>query len=254
MSWCQIITVTTDWNFETALRWTFTKHDDVLLHDINDIWIRWYDWYVIMFDCNSMSSYWSIDHIFHWCIWGGEFLRRHVDFGEVFCEWKLFETSRATYNFFHKKWQLFHGPGGLVAVMAHCCDYLHPRLNRSTALQCIHHVTNSISCTLYDGVSIEDMQVLLMEATKLCVTHLYLCVCRWFTLYVFLDLNIWQSLNMGFKRLDNLWHMWLFVCLFHSLFFSIQLFLTECDLHWYHWNFVVVSTRHNCHTDPTVWN
>ena len=100
---------------------------------------------------------------------GAEFLKKHVDFGEVFQEWKLYESARAAYNFFHKKWDLFHGPKGLVAVMGQCCDYLHPRLNRSTALQCIQHVTNAISCTLYDGVSTEDMQLLIMEATKMCV-------------------------------------------------------------------------------------
>ena len=104
---------------------------------------------------------------------GSEFLRNHVDFGETFGgEWKLFETCRATYNFWHKKMGAFSGPTGLIAVMGASCDFLHPRLNRSTALQCIHHVSNSISVTLYDGVTQEDMELLLMEAAKLCVTSL----------------------------------------------------------------------------------
>ena len=87
----------------------------------------------------------------------------------------MFETCRATYNFWHKKWDLFQGGDGLIAVMGACCDYLHPRLNRSTALQCIQHVSNSISCTLYDGVAADDMKLLLMESAKLCVTWLQHC-------------------------------------------------------------------------------
>ena len=98
---------------------------------------------------------------------GAEFLRKHVDFGEVFTEWRLFEGARGCHNFFHKKMGML---SELVSTMEEECDFLHPRLSSSTILQCIHGVTNQLCSTLYDGVSDDELRVLILECTKLCVT------------------------------------------------------------------------------------
>ena len=104
---------------------------------------------------------------------GAEFVKEHVDYGEVFGEWRLFESARACYNFFHKR-QLLEGPHGLVTVMGDCCDFLHPRINNSTVLQNIQHVTSVIPTTLYDGQTEEDLDLLMIEMSRLCVPRLCL--------------------------------------------------------------------------------
>lgn len=61
------------------------------------------------------------------------------------------------------------GPDGLVQRLRETVDFLHPRLCNSGVLQCIHHAANSVTAALYDGVSTDDMKLILLEVTKLCV-------------------------------------------------------------------------------------
>lgn len=59
----------------------------------------------------------------------------------------------------------------LVTHMGDSCDFLHPRINNSTVLQCIQYVVSVLTTTLYDGVADEDIDILCIELSKLCVTR-----------------------------------------------------------------------------------
>lgn len=55
--------------------------------------------------------------------------------------------------------------------MAQCVDFLHPRLHNSVVLQSIQYVANAVSTALYDGVSDDDLNIVILELCKLCVPH-----------------------------------------------------------------------------------
>ncbi len=57
-----------------------------------------------------------------------------------------------------------------VKSMGDECDFLHPRLNSSTVLQCIQGVTSQLCSTLYDGLSEQELHILILECSKLCVS------------------------------------------------------------------------------------
>ena len=114
---------------------------------------------------------------------GAEFIRSHAEFGELFGEWRLYESARACYNMLSKKWNVLTNPspttlngvdqGPFTKVMSEQWDFLHPRVNNSIILQSIQHVTNAVSTTLWDGVPDADMQMLIVERSKLCVPRFF---------------------------------------------------------------------------------
>ena len=93
-------------------------------------------------------------------------MKEHQDYGEVFGEWRLYESARACHNFLSKRKLLDR----FVEVMGEHCDFLHPRINNSTVLQSIQYVTSVVLTTLYDGVAAEDMNLLILELARLCVS------------------------------------------------------------------------------------
>ncbi|CAJ1440640.1 unnamed protein product [Effrenium voratum] len=98
-----------------------------------------------------------------------QFVKSHQDFGETFPEWKLYESARACQHLMSKR------PGfldTLTSDMAEFADFTHARLSNSVVLQCLQTVFTSIVSTIYDGMSSEDMDLLLLECCKLCVPHL----------------------------------------------------------------------------------
>lgn len=100
-------------------------------------------------------------------ILGAAWLRQHPDWGETFSEWKLFEFARAAYNLFQKKlgcWQSFE------MTMAESCDYANPKIVNTIVLQCIVHCTQSVVTNIWDGMHPDDLQMVVLELTKLCVT------------------------------------------------------------------------------------
>ena len=93
-------------------------------------------------------------------------MKSHQDFGETFPEWKLYESARACQHLMSKR------PGfldTLTSDMAEFADFTHARLSNSVVLQCLQTVFTSIVSTIYDGMSSEDMDLLLLECCKLCV-------------------------------------------------------------------------------------
>lgn len=59
----------------------------------------------------------------------------------------------------------------LTSEMGESCDLTHPRLVNSVVLQCIVTLSTSIVSTLYDGMDPKDIDLLLLECAKLCVTR-----------------------------------------------------------------------------------
>ena len=111
------------------------------------------------------------------CRRGADFIRTHPEFGETFQSWTLYEAAPGAYNVFQKKWHMLSGPDGVTQNLGEAVDFLHPRLQNSGVLQCILFVINSVTTALFDGVKPDDMRMLLLEATKLCVAwlHAYRC-------------------------------------------------------------------------------
>ena len=83
---------------------------------------------------------------------GAQFIKDHAEFGELFPEWKLWESARYCHRFFSK----LHLTSEFNDMMSKNVDFLHPRLHNGVVLQCIQHVTNSVTTSLYDGVSEQD--------------------------------------------------------------------------------------------------
>ena len=104
---------------------------------------------------------------------GAEFIKQHADFGEVFKDWKLYESARACNRFFTKYGLLKE----FLKTMAQCVDFLHPRIHNSVVLQSIQFVTNAVATALYDGVSDEDLNIVILELCKMCVPHFAVGVC-----------------------------------------------------------------------------
>ena len=101
---------------------------------------------------------------------GAAWLRSHQDWGETFTEWRLFEASRAAFNFMDKKlgcWEAFQ------AEMGENCDYANPKLSNSIVLQCMVHVVQNILTAIWDGMADQDLQMVVLECCKLCVSCLH---------------------------------------------------------------------------------
>ena len=111
---------------------------------------------------------------------GSEYIRTHPEFGETFSSWVLFESARGCYNAFEKKWQMLSGSTCVIQQLGESVDFLNPRICNSSVLQCILHAVNSVTAALYDGVSQDDMKVLLLEVTKLCVVWRYIYISNTF--------------------------------------------------------------------------
>lgn len=97
---------------------------------------------------------------------GAAWLKSHQDWGETYNEWKLYEAARAAYNLFHKRlncWEKFS------ATMGESCDYGNVKLVNSTVLQCIVSCGQAILTNIWDGMSEDDVQLLVIECSKLCV-------------------------------------------------------------------------------------
>lgn len=97
---------------------------------------------------------------------GAQFIKEHAEFGELFPEWKLWESARYCHRFFSK----LHLMSEFNDMMSKNVDFLHPRLHSGVVLQCIQHVTNSVSTALYDGVSEQDHNFLILLLSKMCVS------------------------------------------------------------------------------------
>ena len=69
---------------------------------------------------------------------------------------------------------MLSGSTGVIQQLGESVDFLNPRICNSSLLQCILHAVNSVTAALYDGVSQDDMKVLLLEVTKLCVVWRYI--------------------------------------------------------------------------------
>ncbi|CAK9053779.1 unnamed protein product, partial [Durusdinium trenchii] len=54
-------------------------------------------------------------------------------------------------------------------VMSEQCDFIHPRLNNSAVLQNIQHIISSVTTSLWDGVSENEIKLLIVELCKFCV-------------------------------------------------------------------------------------
>ena len=100
-------------------------------------------------------------------------MKHHPEYGELFPEWRLFESARSAHNFLSKRKDLFDK---LVKRFQETVDFLNPRLNSSVTLQNLVYCFNTVSSTLYDGFDPEDMDVLLLELADCCVPHLHMCV------------------------------------------------------------------------------
>ena len=97
---------------------------------------------------------------------GAQFIKDHAEFGDLFTEWKLWESARYCYRFFakHDILEMFN------ETMSKNVDFLHPRLHNSVVLQCIQHVTNTLVTSLYDGLSDEDLNMMILILCKQCVS------------------------------------------------------------------------------------
>lgn len=62
--------------------------------------------------------------------------------------------------------------GVFVKVMSEQCDFIHPRLNNSAVLQNIQHIISSVTTSLWDGVSENEIKLLIVELCKFCVPRL----------------------------------------------------------------------------------
>lgn len=62
-------------------------------------------------------------------------------------------------------------------TMSQNVDFLHPRIHNNVVLGCIYHVASSVVTALYDGVSSDDLAIVIMELCKMCV----LCSCSVFS-------------------------------------------------------------------------
>ena len=100
---------------------------------------------------------------------GADFIRKHPEYGETFPEWKLYEGARSCYTFLTKKRDLLKD---LVEEAQATVDFLNPRLNNSTVLQCLQHCMNCVATTLYEGVDEADLDMLVLEVASFCVTWL----------------------------------------------------------------------------------
>ncbi|CAL1151058.1 unnamed protein product [Cladocopium goreaui] len=98
-----------------------------------------------------------------------QFIKDHAEFGELFPEWKLWESARYCHRFFSK----LHLMSEFNDMMSKNVDFLHPRLHNGVVLQCIQHVTNSVTTSLYDGVSEQDHNFLILLLSKMCVPTLH---------------------------------------------------------------------------------
>ena len=97
---------------------------------------------------------------------GAEFIRNHQDYGESFPEWKLYEGCRSTYNFLSKRQSLLDR---FTSTMQEECDFLHGRISNSAIVQNLQHVLNAVASTLYEGVEEGDLNLLLLQLSKMCV-------------------------------------------------------------------------------------
>lgn len=125
---------------------------------------------------------------------GANYVKTHPEFGEVFPDWRLFEGARGCHqvlvtkrgqSFFDNMWDEF---GQTV-------DFMHGRLANTVVLQCMQHVATSIIQTIYDGMSESDVNLLLMECLRLCVSRMYRVrfVCSVF--FSFSELRPYASYN-----------------------------------------------------------
>lgn len=105
-------------------------------------------------------------HVFPHHTAGAQFIKDHAEFGELFPEWKLWESARYCHRFFSK----LHLMSEFNDMMSKNVDFLHPRLHNGVVLQCIQHVTNSVTTSLYDGVSEQDHNFLILLLSKMCVS------------------------------------------------------------------------------------
>ena len=81
----------------------------------------------------------------------------------------MYEAARSAHYLFAKR------PGLtdiLVQEMGELVDFVHPRLNNSSVLQLISGVGQSLVQTIYDGMEDSDIDTLLLELAKCCVTWL----------------------------------------------------------------------------------
>ena len=68
-------------------------------------------------------------------------MKHHPEYGELFPEWRLFESARSAYNFLSKRKDLFDK---LVKRFQDTVDFLNPRLNSSVTLQNLVHCFNTV--------------------------------------------------------------------------------------------------------------
>lgn len=96
-------------------------------------------------------------------------MKTHPEFGEIFPDWRLFESARACAQlfivkrgkqFFDDMWQ----------NMGQTVDFMHARLSNTTVVQCMQHIGVSLTQTIYDGMSDSDLNVLIMQCLNLCVS------------------------------------------------------------------------------------
>lgn len=98
---------------------------------------------------------------------GAAFVKAHQDHGDTFPEWKLYESARSAHYLFAKRDGLTEK---LTEDMASLADFTHARLNNSVVLQCLCGVGQQMVQTIYDGMDNADLDMLLLEIAKLCVT------------------------------------------------------------------------------------